>query len=79
MTNEHEARARARKAYRIARVLVRAVRDHGQSLDDYEAAGEPVRETAARVARVRKPSTETWAQAVAIAREQLAESQEEEA
>lgn len=59
-TNEWEERARATKAYKIARIL--SLSDVG-TLDEWRAASTEVRERVATIARVRVPSDQTWAMA----------------
>ncbi len=60
-TNEHEARARAAKAFRLARVL-RGADD--VPTEQWLTADAELRERVASVAKVRKPSDETWRMAV---------------
>lgn len=82
--NPWEERARARKAHRIARVLVRLVRDAGlvpgnplRTVDDYREVPRPLRdrvtEEASRggVANLGPPSRRTWEMACDLAAEHL--------
>ncbi len=69
--NVHEERARARKAFRLSRVLVRAMEDHPEfTIEDVEDATPETRLAAARVAGVREPSDRTWAVMCDLLREQ---------
>jgi hypothetical protein len=78
--NEHEARARAVKSFKIARVLVRLCRRFPR-YDDVSLADadEHVREAVAKLAGVNPPSDETWTQALELLRVWLGPSGELEA
>lgn len=64
--NTWEARARAVKAAKIARVLRRMLDEPGVTLDALASADDAVRERVAVVAKVRPPSGATWAAAIGI-------------
>lgn len=70
--NPFEERARAVKAFKISRVLVRAVRNTDYPADRLPTATQAERDAAARLAEVRSPSERTWDLAVALTNEWLA-------
>lgn len=71
--NPHESRARARKSFKIARVVVRACREAGLTVAAVEHASASEREAAARIAGTRPPSDETWQVVVGLVDAWLAE------
>ena len=73
MSNPFERRGRSIKSYKLARVLVRLVRDEGVLAPDLAYASLPSRVRAARIAGVHAPSEATWAEAVALVEEWVRE------
>lgn len=65
-TNPHEARARAVKAAKLARVLRGVLAEPGVTLDGIAGAGDEFRGRVARLAKVHPPSEATWQAAVGI-------------
>lgn len=64
--NQWEARGRAVKGYKIARVLLRLL-EAGTTAEEIETMSDSLRERAARLAGVKPPSRQTWEIATALA------------
>lgn len=72
--NEHEERARATKAFRLSRVIVRAIRNDETGLLTIESmrdVDDSFRRRIAALAETNPPSPTTWTMAVDLAAETL--------
>ncbi len=71
MANPYEERARAIKAYRLSRVMLRTIVEHDHTVEDVRNADAHTRKLAARVAGCRPPSDATWDLVCALLAEQI--------
>lgn len=71
MSNVHEERARAAKAYKLSRVALRLLDDNpAVTIEDLRAAGPEIRGRMAVVAGVWTPSDATWEVMIRLVEEQ---------